>query len=198
MTTCLTCCKPSSILAPPHQSPICTSSAKSDHISADVSLGNGTATQAEGVAPTASTQSVPSSKPMTPLDGPIRSHRRSKLAKPVPFWTRPDHVVIPLDQLGRSGPYSGTGVKEEKANGRKRPEKVQGVQKQGKAGKGKLEVEASQQSGREKLGEKDRQDKSVQTSQATRLPIVAKTSKAAATSTAVSADMDEEEMMNMS
>jgi len=61
-----------------------------------------------------------------------------------------------------------------------------------------MEVEASQQSGREKLGEKDRQDKSVQTSQATRLPIVAKTSKAAATSTAVSADMDEEEMMNMS
>jgi hypothetical protein len=89
-------------------------------------------------------------------------------------------------------------VTEEKGNGRKRPEKVQGVQRQGKAGKGKMEVEASQQSAREKLGDQNRQVKPTQAIEASRPPVVTKPSKSASTSMAVSAEMDEEEMMNMS
>ena len=60
-----------------------------------------------------------------------------------------------------------------------------------------MEVEAGQQSGREKPGEKDRQSKPEQASQASRLPVVDKPGKSTPTSTAVSAEMDEEEMMNM-
>ena len=190
VTTCLTCCIPSSILAPPHQLPPCTSPA--GPVNNHSTLSPDTQTRAEGVESPSSAQPPPS-EPPTPLDGPIRTRRRSKRVKPVPFWTRSDHPLIPLDQLGRSGSTGATGVKEGKGNGGNRPQKVKGGQKQGKAAKGKAEVEVSQPSG----PDKNQQGRLAQASEGGDQPVAAKSSKLASTSKAISAEMDEEEMMNM-
>jgi hypothetical protein len=158
-TTCLQCTSQSSLLAPPHTS-------------------------------LPYPEPVPTAKPSSsainttkPLDGPIRRQRRGRLVRPVPFWQRPDHLVVPTNELHRYVPPAGAGGKE---NNKRQPKQEKGQ------GKNKCQAKAEAQVGKAERKQKGKKDLVLETTIAIPKPVAPPTQPLA-----VSAEMDEEEMMNM-
>ena len=158
-TTCNHCSSQLSLLAPPHHPPL------------EPEL-NASETSATALV-------------KKPLDGPVRHARRRKLVRPVPFWQKADHLVVPTDGLHRYVQPVG--------NGEKQPHKRQPKQEKGK-GKAKegeqvVRPERKQQKGRKDL--------------ALTLQVQPIKGKEPPTETLppvperVPVEMDEEEMMNM-
>lgn len=118
-----------------------------------------------------------------PLDGPIRRQRRGRLVRPVPFWQRPDHLVVPTNELHRYVPPAGAGGKE---NNKRQPKQEQGQ------GKNKGQAKAEAQVGKAERKQKGKKDLVLETTTTISKPVPPPTQPLA-----VSAEMDEEEMMNM-
>jgi hypothetical protein len=158
-TTCLHCTSQSSLLAPPHN-PLLDPEP-------------------------ASTEQRPSSTTNTskPLDGPIRRKRRGRLVRPVPFWQRPDHLVVPTNELHRYVPPAGAGGKE---SNKRQPKQEKGQGKNKGQAKGEVQVEKAERK------QKGKKDIVLETTTAIPKPVPPPTQPLA-----VSAEIDEEEMMNM-
>lgn len=118
-----------------------------------------------------------------PLDGPIRRQRRGRLVKPLPFWQRPDHLVVPTNELHRYVPPAGAGGKE---NNKRQPKQEKGQGKNKGQAKGEVQV------GKAERKQKGKKDFVLETTTADTKPVLPPTQPLA-----VSAEMDEEEMMNM-
>lgn len=158
-TTCLHCTSQSSLLAPPHNPP-------------------------PDLEPATTEQPISSKTHTTkPLDGPIRRQRRGRLVKPVPFWRRPDHLVVPTKELHRYVPPAGAGGKE---SNKRQPKQEKGQ------GKNKGQAKAEAQVGKAERKQKGKKDFVLETNVAIPKPVPPPTQPLA-----VSAEMDEEEMMNM-
>jgi hypothetical protein len=158
-TTCLHCTSQSSLLAPPHNPPRDPESAPTE----------------QRFSCTTNTSK--------PLDGPIRRQRRGRLVKPLPFWQRPDHRVVPTNELHRYVPPAGAGGKE---SNKRQPKQEKGQ------GKNKGQAKAEAQVGKAERKQKGKKDFVLETTIADMKPVPPPTQPLA-----VSAEMDEEEMMNM-